>query len=62
MALHGKGVWSLVAAQLVQAGLNSMMLYAKVRHPIIPRIARDSSGLLRFGVKVLAANLCSWAY
>jgi PST family polysaccharide transporter len=60
MALHGKGVWSLVAAQLVQAGLNSMMLYAKVRHPIIPRIARDSSGLLRFGVKVLAANLCSW--
>jgi PST family polysaccharide transporter len=60
MALEGKGVWSLVTAQLVQAGLNSLMVYAKVKHSLMPRIARDSSGLLRFGMKVLAANLCSW--
>lgn len=60
MALAGMGVWSLVAAQLAQAGLNSLMLYAKVRHSLVPRIARDSSGLLRFGAKMLGANLCSW--
>ena len=60
MALHGKGVWSLVAAQLTQVSFNSVMVYAKVRHSLVPRIARDSSGLLSFGMKMLAANLCSW--
>ena len=60
MALSGKGVWSLVAAQFAQVGLNSILVYAKVRHSLIPKIARDSSGLLSFGMKVLAGNLCSW--
>jgi O-antigen/teichoic acid export membrane protein len=36
------------------------MVYAKVRHSLVPRLARDSSGLLSFGMKILAANLCSW--
>jgi PST family polysaccharide transporter len=60
MALLGYGVWSLVVAQLAQSGLNSLMLYLKVRHSLVPRIASDSTGLLSFGVKVLAANLCNW--
>ena len=60
MALYGKGVWSLVAAQLAQVCLNSIMVYAKVRHSLVPKIGRDSSGLLTFGMKVLAANFCSW--
>ncbi len=60
MAVLGHGVWSLIAAQLTQAGLNSLILYAKVRHSLVPRLARDSSGLLSFGIKVLAANLCNW--
>jgi PST family polysaccharide transporter len=60
MAIYGKGVWSLVTAQLVQVGLNSILVYARVRHSVVPKIARDSSGLLSFGIKVLAANLCNW--
>jgi PST family polysaccharide transporter len=60
MALGGNGVWSLVVAQLAQAGLNSLMVYAKVKHSLVPRIVRDTSGLLSFGFKVLVANLCSW--
>ena len=60
MALHGQGVWSLIAAQLAQVGFNSVVAYAKVRHSLVPSLSRDSSGLLSFGMKVLAANLCSW--
>lgn len=60
MALLGHGVWSLIAAQLVQAGANSALVYSRVRHSALPRIKRGSGDLLSFGAKVLAANLCSW--
>ena len=60
MALLGQGVWALIAAQLVQAGANSALLYSKVRHSIVPRLRSSSGGLLSFGAKVLVANLCSW--
>ncbi len=60
MAFLGKGVWSLIAAQLVQATINSALLYLKVRHSIVLKLARDSASLLSFGLKVLAANLCNW--
>jgi PST family polysaccharide transporter len=60
LAITGHGVWSLVAAQLLQVAVNSLILYGRVRHSLIPRLARDSTGLLSFGMKMLAANLCNW--
>lgn len=60
LAFMGFGVWSLVAAYLVQALVNSLILYGQTRHPIMPLVHRDGIGMFRFGVTVLAANICNW--
>ncbi len=60
LAFLGLGVWSLVIAQLVQAGLNSVVVYAMVRHPVLPYFRSSENGLFDFGIKVVVSNLGSW--
>lgn len=60
MALLGWGVWSLVAAYLTQSLLNSVLVYLRVRHSLVPLLHRDGAKLFRFGLHVLGANLSSW--
>lgn len=61
MAVAGVGVWALVAAYLAQSLLATIALIvcASIRPGIALRPA--SPGLLKFGGKVVAANLSSWA-
>ena len=60
LAFMGMGVWSLVIAQLAQVSLNSVALYAMVRHPVIPYFKSSGGGLFNFGMKVMVGNLGSW--
>lgn len=60
MAVLGFGVWSLVAAYLVQAFLNSALLYWNVRHAVKPLIHREGGPMLHFGLMLLGANVCNW--
>lgn len=60
MALLGYGVRSLVAGQLTQSLVTTVITYAKVRHPVAPLLTREGGTLLRFGVKVTATNLVNW--
>jgi O-antigen/teichoic acid export membrane protein len=61
MAVAGHGVWSLVAAWSVQAVLGAGIVYAQVRHPVVPLLwhaGARSQG--RYGGLVLATNLMNW--
>jgi O-antigen/teichoic acid export membrane protein len=60
LALFGFGVWSLIVAQLSQAGLFSTISYLQVRHEIKPLLSPPSNSLLGFGVKVLLLNIVNW--
>ena len=60
-AYLGMGVWSLVAAQLVQSLLSSLLLIRATSVPLMPYFHRPSSGIVTFGMKVTAANLSSWS-
>jgi PST family polysaccharide transporter len=60
MACTGFGVWSLVAAQLVQPLLYSAIVYATVRHSVRPVFDRGGLRLVRFGTQVTGANLINW--
>jgi O-antigen/teichoic acid export membrane protein len=60
MAFLGFGVWSLVAAYLVQAILNSALLYLTSRHSVHLLVDRDGIALIRFGIYVLVTNICNW--
>lgn len=61
MALAGYQVWALVAAWIVQAGVNLSLLYAATTHSVKPLFwyedARSQSG---YGGAVLATNLVNW--
>jgi len=59
-AYLGLGVWSLVAAQLIQPLLYSVHTYWYVRHSLRPCIHRSGLRLLRFGTQVTGANLINW--
>lgn len=59
-ALMGAGVWSLVAAWLSQAFLNSTIMYVCSRHKLLPCFSRAHFPMLHFGVRILGANICSW--
>jgi O-antigen/teichoic acid export membrane protein len=59
-AIAGLGVWSLVAAQLVQSSLSSFLLIRTTAVPIAPYLHRGSPDIVKFGLKVTAANLSSW--
>ncbi len=60
MAFAGCGVWSLVAAQLSQPLLYSLIAYAHVRHSLRFYINRSGLRLLRFGAQVTGANIINW--
>jgi O-antigen/teichoic acid export membrane protein len=60
-AYMGFGVWSLVAAHLVQSLLNSILLIRVTAVPIKPYFHRGSPDIVSFGLKVTAANLSSWS-
>lgn len=59
MALAGMGVWSLVAAQVVQSGLNALILFLFSRHTVAFTLS-GSRQLLSFGIRVLGANIANW--
>lgn len=53
MAAAGAGVWSLVGAALAQAGLMSVLSYARARHALTPTFDRDHyRPLYGFGSRV----------
>jgi PST family polysaccharide transporter len=61
LALMGKGVWSLVVAQLLQVSSNAAAAYWLVKHPIKPCFAPEKKEILRFGSSVVGANVTYWA-
>ena len=61
LALMGKGVWSLVVAQLLQISSYSIAGYWLVKHPIKPCFMPENNKLLRFGSSVAGANVTNWA-
>ena len=60
-ALLGLGVWSLVAAQAVQCLLNSLLLIRATPVPMALCFKPGDPDIVRFGLKVTAANLTSWS-
>lgn len=61
LALAGAGINSLVAAMVVQSIAQFALLYARVRHPLAPRLAVEGGGqMLRYGAMVLGTNLVNW--
>ena len=59
LAYLGYGVWSLIAAQLAQSMLYSVLIYGRVRHPIKLTLSL-SSNLLGFGSRVMGTNILNW--
>jgi PST family polysaccharide transporter len=62
LALLGAGVWSLVAACLAQCLLNSIFLYAAVRHSVVPSYGLPDRFTSRFGGTIVANNLVNWGH
>lgn len=61
MAWYGAGVWSLVAAWLVQASFGLVIAYGKVRHSLRPLFRHEGGrGLATWGLGALANNLVTW--
>jgi O-antigen/teichoic acid export membrane protein len=61
-AYYGWGAWSLVAAQLAQSALLSILAIWSSEMPIGISFASPTGGLFRFGSKVIVANLASWGF
>ena len=59
-AYLGWGAWSLVAAQLLQAALSSLLALRRSGMPIRLTFSATSGGLIAFGGKVIGSNLSSW--
>jgi len=59
LAFAGFGVWSLVAAQITQSGLNALMVFLFSRFSLTLTLKR-SRHLARFGLHILAANIANW--
>jgi lipopolysaccharide exporter len=62
LALRGAGVWSLVLAYLAQCLLNSILLYAAVRHSIVPIFAFPDRSITTFGSTIIGNNLVNWGH
>lgn len=60
-AYMGLGVWSLVAAQSIQSLLNSLLLIRVTAVPLALCFKPGDPDIVRFGLKVTAANLSSWS-
>jgi lipopolysaccharide exporter len=61
MAWKGYGVWSLIAAMLVQSLVASVVVYVKVGHSIVPTFHPRHYHFLSFGARVLGANIANWS-
>jgi PST family polysaccharide transporter len=59
-AYLGCGAWSLVAAQLLQSALSSLLALRRTGMSIRPTFSASSPGLFVFGSKVIGANLTYW--
>jgi lipopolysaccharide exporter len=62
LAFDGAGVWSLVSACLAQCFLNSIFLYAAVRHSLAPSFGFPDRSLSIFGGTIIANNLVNWGH
>lgn len=61
MAMHGAGVWALVAAWGTQSVTMAVILYARVRHPVRPLFWYEQGAVQgKYSVTVLATNLLNW--
>lgn len=62
LALAGWQVGALVAAYLVHAALQMLLVFWKAPHPAAPLLWHaDAAGSMRFGATALATNLVNWA-
>jgi len=61
LALTGHGVWSLVAAWVIQASIWGLLLYWKVRHSLRP-LFWYAEGRMQstYGLTVLRTNVLNW--
>lgn len=59
LAFAGKGVWSLVVAQLTQSFIYLIIVYWSAKHPIVFSF-RDENKITRFGINILGANIANW--
>lgn len=59
-AVYGLGPWSLVAAQLVQSFIFSLVATWLSRLPMRLTLKPESPGLFAFGGKVISTNLINW--
>ena len=62
MAMKGFGVWSLVAAYLIQALVNSLLMYASVRHTLLLSFHLPDRNITTFGGAVVGSNLVNWGH
>jgi PST family polysaccharide transporter len=62
LALHGAGVWSLVAAYLAQCLLNSSLLYLQARHSLVPCFALPDRSITTFGSTIIGNNVVNWGH
>ncbi len=62
LAIHSRGVWSLVAAYLSQAFITSAYLYVAVRHSITPSFHLPDRDVLTFGGAVVGSNMVNWGH
>lgn len=60
LAFSGYGVWSLVAAQLVQSSMTVVMALVQAGRLPRPRLGGGQRALYHFGQQVILANLGSW--
>jgi O-antigen/teichoic acid export membrane protein len=63
LVVCGLGVWGVVSAHVIRAGLSSAIIWAKTREQrIVPRLAlKPLRGLLRFGLGFQAATILDLA-
>jgi PST family polysaccharide transporter len=59
LALRDGGVWSLVAAQVIQAALYSGGAWLATRHSL--RLFAGRRGMTKFGLTLVVSNLVAWA-
>lgn len=61
-ALLGAGVWALVAAWLVQAGVKTLGYYAVARHDLRPLFRHPEGGkiIMGMGATVFITNIVNW--
>ncbi|MDR3742414.1 MAG: lipopolysaccharide biosynthesis protein [Terracidiphilus sp.] len=62
LALRGAGVWSLVAAFLTQAGVNSVLLHCAARHTVKPLFRWPERSIMTFGGTIIANNVVNWGH